>query len=158
VRIKNILKQHLISIDKLYPNAIKIFIPENNYGNEGSHMWNMIKKHPNTKVYRQKEGKDGVWKGPGIADDYQFTFNVKLKNQAIMFDNNFFTNSTDHNVESIKAQARQQLEQYHIELEEGKNGGLFDYFSKCFAGRGLGHHPNHEPDHPGEPAKGDQNL
>lgn len=94
-----------------------MFIPENNLGNEGSHMWNMIKKLPDVRCYWQKNDRPGVHKGKDTADEYQYMFNVKLKNNAILFDYEFFTTSRKHSVASIKGLLRKQMETFHYAYE-----------------------------------------
>lgn len=125
MRIKNALRMHLDALDDImiFKSALRVFVPENNLANEGSHMWNMIKGRANIKAYYQKEGVVGVYKGRTTADDYQYTFNVKLKGNAIWFDSQFFTRSPGHNTTSIKGLAREQLERYHVEYEEPKRPG-----------------------------------
>lgn len=125
MRIKNALRLHLDALDDIptFRSSLRVFVPENNLANEGSHMWNMIKQRANIRAYYQKEGVVGIYKGRNTADDYQYTFNVKLKNNAILFDSQFFTRSPGHTTTSIKGLAREQLERYHVEYEEPKKPG-----------------------------------
>lgn len=124
-QIKVTLKQHLDRLDEIpiFRNSIKVFVPENNYANEGTYLWNMVKNYPKLREYRQKDDKTGVHKGHGMADHYQYMFNVKLKNEAVQFDNEFFTTSRAYERNSIKALLREQLERYHFGVEEPKSEG-----------------------------------
>jgi hypothetical protein len=99
---------------------MKIFIPENNLGNEGSHLWNMIKKMPDVRCYWQKNDRPGIHKGKDTADDYQCLFNVKLERGAVRFDSQFFTTSKGHNVNTMKGLAQGQLERFRYDYEEAK--------------------------------------
>jgi hypothetical protein len=123
-QIKVTLRQHLDRLEQIpvFRESIKVFVPENNLANEGSHMWNMIKNYPKVREYRQKD-VTGVHKGPGLADHYQYMFNVKLKNNAVLFDSEFFTTSRTYERNSIKALLREQLERYHFGVDEPKSEG-----------------------------------
>lgn len=83
-------------------------------------MWNMIKKMPDVRCYWQKNDRPGVHKGPETADEYQYIFNVKLQNQAIKFDSNFFTMSRGHTEKTMKGLAQKQLETFHYEYEDAR--------------------------------------
>lgn len=132
------------SLDRLneYPifkSAIKVFIPENNYGNEGVHAWGLIKNRIDCRCYYEKD-KPGIRKSPESGENYQYLFNVKLKSRCIRFDSNFFTTSRYHTVQSIRGLLREQLEMYHPEVKKatdpihgrekktytGKTGGMND--------------------------------
>lgn len=112
----------------IFKNAIKVFVPENNLANEGTHLWNMVKNYPKMREYRQKD-VTGVHKGAGLADHYQYMFNVKLKNNAVFFDSNFFTTSRQYETNSIKALLREELERFHFGMDEpkaeGKDGRMY---------------------------------
>lgn len=104
------------------PSA-KIFIPENNYGNEASWMWNFIKNQfPYITCFTENGQKCGIRKGPETAEMYQLFLNVKLSIDFVKFDINFFTSNKQKSANQIKAQAREELERYHIECEEPMNG------------------------------------
>ena len=81
-------------------------------------MWNMVKTRPDLSCYWQKNDRPGVHKGKETADDYQYMFNSKLKNQAILFDWEFFTTSSRYNTTTIKILLQEQLERYHFAYEE----------------------------------------
>jgi len=119
----------------VFRSSIKVFIPENNLGktklpderirswfvllaNEGSHMWNMIKKLPDLRCFWQKNDRPGIHKGKDTADEYQYIFNVKLKNDAVMFDSELFTTSRKHTLTSIRATLQEQMERFHYAYEE----------------------------------------
>ncbi len=106
----------------MFKNAIKVFVPENNLANESSHMWHMIKDRPDIRCYWQKQDRPGVIKDKDSADDFQYIINVKMKNDAIRFDYNFFTTTRGHNPESMRGLFREEMERYHYEYEETKNG------------------------------------
>ena len=99
---------------------MKFLIVENNLGNEASYMWNMVKNYPNVKPYWEKEDKMGVRKGKFTADDYRAICQVKLTNDAILFDSEFFTCSLKHSKQGIKNIAREQFERFHYEFEDAK--------------------------------------
>jgi len=121
-QIKTLLVRHIAKLNSIpiFQNSLKILIIENNLGNEASHMWNMVKNNRTVKAYWQKEDKIGIHKGKNTADDYRHMFTVKLYNDAILFDMEFFTCSSKHGVQAIKAIAREQLERYHYEYEAAK--------------------------------------
>ncbi len=122
MQIQNVLRTHLDRLNDIpiFKSSMKIFIPENNLGNEGSHLWNMIKKRPDVRCYSTKNDRVGIHKGPETADEYQYMMNVKLKNDAIKFDSEFFTTSKKHTTKSIRATLRDQAERYHFAYEEPK--------------------------------------
>ena len=99
---------------------MKIFIPENNLANEGSHMWHMIKNRKDVRCYWEKSDVPGVRKDKDTADEFQYIINVKMRNNGIRFDNEFYTTSKGHTVQSMKGLFKQELQQYHYEYEEGK--------------------------------------
>jgi hypothetical protein len=109
----------LNQIPRLRPTT-KVFIPENNYANEGSHMAHMVRNRTDVHVFWEKETKPGIQKVHESAEEYQYLFNVKAQNDCIRFDADCYTTSPGYTVESIKALARRQLEQCHIEFEEPK--------------------------------------
>lgn len=122
MQIQATLRNHVERLNEIpmFSSSIKVFIPENNLANEGSHMWNMLKKLPDMRCYWEKNDRPGVHKGKDTADDYQYMFNVKLKADAIRFDSEFFTTSRKHSVTSIKGVLRKQIEQFHFAYEEPK--------------------------------------
>lgn len=132
------------SLDRLneYPlfrGSTKVFIPENNLGNEAVHAWGLIKNRIDMRCYYEKD-KPGIRKAPEHGEEYQYLFNVKLKNSSIRFDSNFFTTSRYHTTQSIKGLLKEQLEMYHPEVKKatdaihgrekktytGKTGGMND--------------------------------
>ena len=116
------LQRHFDRINEIpkFKGSTKIFIPESNLANEGSHMANMIKKRPDVRTYWEKETKIGVHKSHSVTDDYQYMFDSKLKNNSMFFDDEFFTTSKGKTVESVKGQAREELERYHYDYVEPK--------------------------------------
>ena len=108
---------------KEFKNSTKVFIPENNLGNEASHMWNMIKSHSDTrlKAYYENGTKIGIHKGKSTADQYKITFEVKLFNNHIFFSDKFFTVSHKHTITNIKGIAKEQLERHQYSYEEPKD-------------------------------------
>lgn len=122
IQIQNVLRGHLDRLNEIpmFKSSMKIFVPENNLANEGSHLWHMINKRPDTKVFWQKQDKIGVCKDKNTADEFQYIINVKMRNKAIRFSDNFFTNSKKHTIKSLKGEFRRQLETFHYEYEEPK--------------------------------------
>lgn len=123
-QIKFTLRRHLDRINEIeiFRASTKIFIPENNYGNEGSNMWHMVMKRPDIRCYWQKNDKPGVCKTEKTADEFQYTINGKMMNDSARFSSEFFTTSSKHTVQSIKSHFKQQLETYRYDFKEGKNG------------------------------------
>lgn len=124
VTIKNFLHRHLDRLNQIeiFRASTKIFIPENNYGNEGTTMWHMIAKRPDLKCYWQKNDRPGVRKHEKTADEFQYTINGKMYDSKCRFSSEFFTTSKKHTVTSIKAHFKTQLETYRYDFKEGKNG------------------------------------
>ncbi len=122
MQIVNTLRTHLDRLNEIpiFRSSIKIFIPENNLANEGSHMWHAIKDRSDVRCFWQKQDRPGVCKDRDTADEFQYIINVKLKNSALHFDREFFTTSTKHTAASIKGQLREQMERYHYEYESAK--------------------------------------
>ena len=123
IQIKNALMAHLDRINEIpmFRSSVKIFLPESNYGNEAGHLYHMIRDRSDVRSYCQKEGKYGVWKDKDSGDEYQYAVNVKLKNDAIRFDSEFFTTSPKHTAQSIKGVLREQMERYRFEFKEPKD-------------------------------------
>lgn len=117
--------------------AIKIFIPENNLGNEATHMDNMIKDRPDVRTYWQKEDRPGITKDGRSADNYQYLFDKKLEDDAILFHRNAFTTSRKRNFAKTKSMLREQLDAFHYEYDSerdkvkitGKGSGIQDDFA-----------------------------
>ena len=123
-QIKYALHRHLDRINDIekFKTSIKVFIPENNYGNEGTTMWHMVHKRPDIKCYWQKNDRPGVRKYPETAYEFQYTINGKMINKSARFSSEFFTTSPTHTTQSIKAHFKQQLETYRYDYKEGKDG------------------------------------
>jgi hypothetical protein len=123
-QIQTVLRQHLDAIDDIpqFKTSIKVFIPENNLGHEAAHMWNMIKKRagPKLKAYYENGVKIGICKGKMTADNYRYTFDVKLHNNAILFSDRFFTTSRKHSTTTMKGLGKEQLERCQFSFEEPK--------------------------------------
>lgn len=120
--MSNFLRQHFHGIDTHFPDlrgVPRIFIPENNLGNEGYHLTSMIQSQPNVQVYREKD-KPGFRKKAGTADDYQFMLNLMMQHSRFRFHRNLFTTSRDKTPYSIQMLLREQMERFHFEVEEGK--------------------------------------
>lgn len=124
VQIKNVLETTLDRLNTIpmFKSCMKIFIPENNLGNEASTMWHMIKKRKDLRCYSEKNDKTGVQKDKDTADEFQYILNVKMRNDAIRFDNEFYTTSKGHTAQSMKGLLKEELQRYHYEYEEDKNG------------------------------------
>jgi hypothetical protein len=125
-QIQTILRQHISRLNSIpqLTQSVKVFIPENNLGHEAAHMWNMIKKDASSKLKAYYEnGKDriGIHKGKDTADQYRYTFDVKLHNDAILFSEHFFTVSRKHTISNIKGLAKEQLERCQFSFEEPKD-------------------------------------
>jgi uncharacterized protein YegP (UPF0339 family) len=101
---------------------MKIFIPENNLGNEASTMWHMLRKRKDMRLYSEKQDRCGVRKDANTADEFQYLANVKMRNDAILFDSEFYTSSKGHSAYSMKSLCKEELLRYRYEYQEGKNG------------------------------------
>ena len=104
-------------------------IAENNLGFESSHIAEHVRGMPNVSVFSEDvEGvRDGVRKTHQNTDDYQRCVNDKLRKRLCFFDRDVFTTSKAHekingDCTSIKKELRNQLERYHWEVQEAKDG------------------------------------
>src|SRR4051812_38839281 len=95
VQIKNVITSSLDRLNQIpmFKTSLKIFICENNLGNESSTTAHMIRKRKDVRLYWEKSDKVGVRKDENTADEFQYLLNVKLRNDAILFDSEFFTTS-----------------------------------------------------------------
>lgn len=122
-----------------FAGATKVFIPEDNMGNEATHMANMLKSYPDVRTYWQRQDRPGILKTASTADDYQFLMNAKLKDCSVFMLNHLFTTSRGKTADGMKAMLREQMERYHYEIAEphsvhgrpkqtitGKGGGAQD--------------------------------
>lgn len=119
IAIKNTLRSHFDRINKVsrFKGIIKIFVPENNLGNEATHMNSMLKRYGDVKTYWQKDDKPGINKSADLTDNYQYLFYSKLQSNDIVFDMDAFTTSTTMKFEDMKRLAREQLEHVHYEFD-----------------------------------------
>ena len=124
VQIKNVLETTLDRLNTIpmFKSSMKIFIPENNLGNEASTMWHMLRKRKDLRCYWQKNDKPGVIKDGDTADDFQYLLNVKMRNDSLVFDNEFYTTSKGHTAQSIKGLLKEELQRYHVEYGVTKTG------------------------------------
>jgi len=102
---------------------MKIFIPENNLGNEASTMWHMIRERKDLRCYWEKSDRPGVIKDKDTADDFQYILNVKMRNNAIRFDHEFYTTSKGHTAQSMTGLFKEELQRYHVEYTTEKKSG-----------------------------------
>ena len=123
MQIKNALTGHFEAINRIgrFKTAMKIFIPENNLGNEATHMNSMIKNRPDVRTYWQKDDRPGVNKSAPVTDHYQFLLNTKLHENSLLFDFDAFTISKGMTLKSIRMLLREQMERYHYEFDQEKN-------------------------------------
>lgn len=123
VAIKNTLRGHFerINSNTRFRGATKIFIPENNLGNEATHMDSMIKKLSDVRTYWQKDDRPGVNKNANVSDNYQFLLYTKLQHDGIFFDMDCFTTSRAMSLTNIKVLLREQMERYHYEFDPIRN-------------------------------------
>ena len=123
VAIKHTLLSHFNRINEnpRWKTATKIFIPENNLGNEATHMNSMIKRLSDVKTYWQKDDRPGISKTAAVSDNYQFLLYTKLQHNGIFFDMDCFTMSRKLSIEDLKFQLREQMERYHYEFDAIRN-------------------------------------
>lgn len=123
LEIRNTLVRHFDKINSIarFKSAVKVFIPENNLGNEATHMHSMIRDRPDVRTYWEKEDRPGIRKSHRNTDDYHFLMDEYLGSNSIGFDTNTFTCSRKQSVNSVKNLAREQMEAYHIEYDKERN-------------------------------------
>lgn len=114
VEIRHALRKHFNMINSIqrFTGSIKVFIPENNLGNEATHMNSMI-TDMEIHTYWQTEKRPGVNKDAKATVNYQFLTDTKLQHCGIRFDVDCFTTNAKFNIESQKATLREQMERYH---------------------------------------------
>ena len=119
VEIKHTLRRHFNAINKLnrFKACTKVFIPENNLGNEATHMNSMIKNLSDVQTYWQTEKRPGINKDNRKTVDYQFLLDTNLQVCAIGFDADCFTTGTRRSLEQTKLLLREQMERYHYEYD-----------------------------------------
>jgi hypothetical protein len=123
--IRNCLRHHFERINSFstFKGSTKVFIPENNLGNEATHMHAMVSDMADVVTYYEK-GKNqrpGVNKTLPITDDYQFLLGTKLHEHAVRFYTDYFTTSRRHTQESISGLLQEQMERYHYVYKEGND-------------------------------------
>jgi len=104
-------------------------IPENNLGFESSHIADYVRGMPQVYVFSEnpEDIREGVRKTQQNTDDYQRCVNDMLRKRQCFFDKDLFTTSKAHekingDTTSIRNELRNQLERYHWEIAEAKDG------------------------------------
>jgi hypothetical protein len=99
---------------------MKIFIPENNLGQEASHMMDMLKNHNDVRTFYQKKDEPGVRKGPETADYYVYRTAELMRTNSLRFSIQLFTNTHNQTAATAKTELQHQLERYHVELKRAR--------------------------------------
>ena len=115
-RFLNLHLDRLNSTNPCYAAAEKIFLPENNLGNEGSHMESMVKHRNDLRTFWQKKDRPGIRKGPGSAENYVAHVNELLRFQNLKFSTDLFTVTKGRTPMDMKMQLRQEMERYRTEI------------------------------------------
>ena len=115
---------------------MKIFIPENNLGNEASYMEDMLINREDVITFWQKNDRPGIRKGPGTADDYVHTTGEYLRTGRFTFSHDLFTTTKGRTPKQMKSELQEQLERYHVEIMLPNNE--FGKIKRVVTGKGCG--------------------
>ena len=104
--------------NKLWREAKKIFIPENNLGMEAMHMDSMVKDIAGVETFWEKPNKPGVCKAGKNSREYQFLLSNCLANGGLYFDRDCFTVTREKTVQCMKDQLQEQMLRYHFSVKK----------------------------------------
>jgi hypothetical protein len=92
-----------------------VFIPENNLGLESAHLDAMVHTIPNVETFWNKPNKPGVLKDGAVTREYQFLLSLRLAEDGIRFDREWFTVSRDQTTRTMSDTLQEQMLRYHWE-------------------------------------------
>ena len=110
----------MLNSHPLWSQAHKIFVPENNYGIEASHMQSLVKKYQDVTTYWEKD-KPGVIKTHASTNAMQKEMVSCLYKNHLLFETDLFTCSQGMNPEKILSLCKEQFETYHWDLRPAKD-------------------------------------
>ncbi|MBX9637236.1 MAG: hypothetical protein K2Q45_06765 [Nitrosomonas sp.] len=125
--------------NKMFREAKKIFIPENNLGLEAAHLDTMVADLNDVETFWQKPNKPGVNKDGKATRGYQFNLSLLLAEKGLRFDRDLFTVTREKTPQCMKDQLADQMYRFHWEKKKaadslgkdryaltGKSGSLQD--------------------------------
>lgn len=99
--------------NKLFREAKKIFIPENNLGLEASHLDSMISDLADVETFWETDKKPGICKGEKATRGYQFLMANSLAEGGVHFDRDIFTITREKTVQCMRDLLEEQLTRFH---------------------------------------------
>lgn len=108
--------------NKLWREAKKLFIPENNLGFEAAHLESMIADLKDVETFWEKPNKPGVCKDGKATRGYQFLLSNCLANAGLHFDRDLFTITREKTVQCMKDQLQDQMGRFHWECIKSADG------------------------------------
>jgi hypothetical protein len=117
-----LIRRHLRKMNRhpLWSQAHKIFVPENNYGMEATHLESLVKEYQDVTTYWQKN-HPGVVKTHESTNDMQKMMVSCLFNRRLGFETDLFTESRKMNQEKILALCKEQFGQFHWDKKPAKD-------------------------------------
>lgn len=109
--------------NKLWREAKKIFIPENNLGLESAHLDSMVQDISGVETFWEKPNKPGVCKAGKNTREYQFLLSNCLANGGLYFDRDCFTVTREKTVQCMKDQLQEQMLRFHYNVIPAKDAG-----------------------------------
>jgi hypothetical protein len=98
----------------LYRQSKLIFVPENNYGLEASHLDTMVSHFQEVRTFWDKN-KPGVHKDGRVTRNYQFMLSNMLAQDGIKFDESLFTTTREKTPQCQLDLLEDQMYRYHWE-------------------------------------------
>ena len=114
--------------NKLFREAKKIFIPENNLGLEAAHLDSMISDLPDVETFWETDKKPGVNKSEKATRGYQFLMSNSLAEGGLRFDRDLFTVTREKTVQCMRNQLEDQSSRFHWAVRKSPDGFGKDKF------------------------------
>jgi hypothetical protein len=114
--------------NKLFREAKKIFIPENNLGLEASHLDSMISDLADVETFWETDKKPGVNKSEKATRGYQFLMSNSLAEGGLRFDRDLFTVTREKTTQCMRDQLEDQASRFHWAVRKSPDGFGKDKF------------------------------
>ena len=99
--------------NKLFREAKKIFIPENNLGLEAAHLESMIADLADVETFWETDKKAGILKTEKATRGYQFLMANSLAEGGVHFDRDLFSVTREKTAKCMLDQLEEQLRRFH---------------------------------------------
>jgi hypothetical protein len=104
--------------NRVWREAKKIFIPENNLGMESAHLDTMVQDIEGVETFWEKDGRPGVCKDGKATRGYQFILTNLLATEGLLFDRDLFTVTKEKTPQCMLDMLMDQMYRYHWERKK----------------------------------------